>query len=270
MRLIFVYDTLAYSLGVGSALPILLPGAGRGAGTSAAAGGRGAIDAARRIALSWPRWAAASACLGWLPGGLIFPIVLALFSGPLPWAVAVHLVDPLHPLRPDRLDLLDAAGAVDQPAHSLPAVVARRGELLRDGGRGTSPSREGCGCCRSFPAPFPWPADLDHGGRPAAVQRRRIPLVPLPRDGLDRAGHGRLSTDAVCRGTAFANPGRPDRRSHGRVSFLPRRASEREGQIRNFSADSTVGRVTLRFPPVQDGDERAERFRHAVKKTPLL
>ena len=207
--------------GRGIALPILLPVYRAWRWHHAAAGGRGRDRrrAADRAVLAG--WAAALACLGWLPGGLIFPIVLALFSGPLPWPVAVHLVDPLHPLRPDRLDLLHAAGAVDQPAGDLPKVVATLPNFCATAAGRTSPRpAKAAAVAGSFRRHSPGRRHVDHGRRSATVHRRRVPLVPRPRHGLDRAGHGGLSTDAVRRGTAFANPGRPDRRPHGRVSFL--------------------------------------------------
>jgi hypothetical protein len=50
-------------------------------GLSRLDGGR--VDAARGQALRLPRWAVLLSCLGWLPGGLLFPLVLQLLSGPL-------------------------------------------------------------------------------------------------------------------------------------------------------------------------------------------
>jgi hypothetical protein len=42
-----------------------------------------AVTAARRRLLRLPRWAIALSCLGWLPGGLLFPLGLRLRTGPV-------------------------------------------------------------------------------------------------------------------------------------------------------------------------------------------
>ncbi len=52
---------------------------------------RAKIDSARRLAAAWPLVAAAMACLGWLPGGIIFPFCLKLVAGTLPTAQWAHL-----------------------------------------------------------------------------------------------------------------------------------------------------------------------------------
>jgi hypothetical protein len=44
---------------------------------------RSRVDAARRQALRLPGWAVVLSCLGWLPGGLLFPLALDVLSGPL-------------------------------------------------------------------------------------------------------------------------------------------------------------------------------------------
>jgi serine/threonine protein kinase len=41
------------------------------------------VDAIRRRTLTLPMWAVALSCLGWLPGGLLFPLGLAGFAGPV-------------------------------------------------------------------------------------------------------------------------------------------------------------------------------------------
>ncbi len=93
IRLILGYDTVAYALGISLGLRVLLPVYR----VWPAAHSRRPVDgeqirSARLAALSWPVWAAGLACLGWLPGGFIFPLGLAMFSGPLPWAVVAHLL----------------------------------------------------------------------------------------------------------------------------------------------------------------------------------
>jgi hypothetical protein len=41
------------------------------------------VSAARRRALSWPAWAVVLACVGWLPGGLLFPLGIHVLAGPV-------------------------------------------------------------------------------------------------------------------------------------------------------------------------------------------
>src|SRR5262249_9178243 len=41
------------------------------------------VSAARRRVLSWPAWAVVLACAGWLPGGLLFPLGIHVFAGPV-------------------------------------------------------------------------------------------------------------------------------------------------------------------------------------------
>ena len=62
--------------------------------------GTGPIDAAqvneaRRKALQLPEWGIALACLGWLPGGVIFPLALDLTAGPVPRACMGSSCSPL-------------------------------------------------------------------------------------------------------------------------------------------------------------------------------
>lgn len=46
----------------------------------------------RQRTLSLPGWCATLSCLGWLPGGLLFPLALEGLSGPLPPGVFVHFL----------------------------------------------------------------------------------------------------------------------------------------------------------------------------------
>jgi serine/threonine protein kinase len=48
--------------------------------------------AARRRALSWPRWVVGLSGLGWLPGGILFPTVVHLASAPVSGAVFGHFL----------------------------------------------------------------------------------------------------------------------------------------------------------------------------------
>ena len=91
-RIVFWYDLIGYCGGIALALRVVLPvarawplAAGR------LPGDREKIDAARRIAATWPLWAGGIACLCWMPGGVVFPLVLTIVSGSLALAAWVHL-----------------------------------------------------------------------------------------------------------------------------------------------------------------------------------
>src|SRR5439155_6625290 len=50
------------------------------------------VAAVRREILSLPVWAVALSCLGWLPGGIVFPLGIDLMAGPLEPAVYGHFL----------------------------------------------------------------------------------------------------------------------------------------------------------------------------------
>jgi hypothetical protein len=50
------------------------------------------VDEFRHNVLRWPLWAICLSCAGWLPGGLLFPLVLHTLAGPLPPAVFGHFL----------------------------------------------------------------------------------------------------------------------------------------------------------------------------------
>jgi hypothetical protein len=50
------------------------------------------LQAIRRRVTTFPLWLVAISCLGWLPGGILFPTVLHITSGPLPTDVFGHFV----------------------------------------------------------------------------------------------------------------------------------------------------------------------------------
>lgn len=50
------------------------------------------VDAARRNVLTWPQKVVALSCLGWLPGGLLFPVGIAVLSGPVGIDVFGHFL----------------------------------------------------------------------------------------------------------------------------------------------------------------------------------
>jgi hypothetical protein len=52
----------------------------------------GAVEAARRQALRLPVWAIVIPCLGWLPGGVLFPLALHLWTGPIGFDVFGHFL----------------------------------------------------------------------------------------------------------------------------------------------------------------------------------
>lgn len=47
---------------------------------------------ARRRMLTWPAWTVGLACAGWLPGGLVFPLGIHLFAGPVGAGVFGHFI----------------------------------------------------------------------------------------------------------------------------------------------------------------------------------
>jgi serine/threonine protein kinase len=50
------------------------------------------LHAVRRRLLSLPLWAVGLSCLGWLPGGLLFPLGLATFAGPVSYQTFSHFL----------------------------------------------------------------------------------------------------------------------------------------------------------------------------------
>jgi hypothetical protein len=50
------------------------------------------VAQARRRALRLPRWGLALSCLGWLPGGLLFPLGVSALAGRVNGAVYVHFL----------------------------------------------------------------------------------------------------------------------------------------------------------------------------------
>ena len=51
-----------------------------------------AVGRVRRGVLTWPRWMLTMSCLCWLPGGVLFPLGIYLWAGPLSPAVFGHFV----------------------------------------------------------------------------------------------------------------------------------------------------------------------------------
>lgn len=48
------------------------------------------VDAVRRATLRLPLWVLAAAAVGWLPGGVLFPAILAWLAPPIGWDVFLH------------------------------------------------------------------------------------------------------------------------------------------------------------------------------------
>ncbi len=92
-RIVAVYDTIGYVVGILLAIRILLPVV-RGWRQVAARlpEDRELIDRGRRIATTWPWWAGVIACICWVPGGIVFPTVLTLASESLALEHWVHLI----------------------------------------------------------------------------------------------------------------------------------------------------------------------------------
>jgi hypothetical protein len=92
-RIVAVYDTIGYVVGILLAVRILLPVV-RGWRQAAARlpEDRELIDHGRRIATTWPWWAGVIACICWVPGGIVFPTVLTIASKSLALEHWVHLI----------------------------------------------------------------------------------------------------------------------------------------------------------------------------------
>jgi serine/threonine protein kinase len=50
------------------------------------------VVAARGRILGWPLWMMAMSCVGWFPGGLLFPLGIHLLAGPVPLAIFAHFL----------------------------------------------------------------------------------------------------------------------------------------------------------------------------------
>ncbi|MGO9111518.1 MAG: hypothetical protein ACLP9L_20015, partial [Thermoguttaceae bacterium] len=87
------YDTIGYLVGMALGLWVVLPVARAWPLVGERLPGqRQQIDAARRIAATWPLWAGGIACLCWMPGGIVFPVVLSMTRGSLGLAEWAHLL----------------------------------------------------------------------------------------------------------------------------------------------------------------------------------
>jgi len=83
-QLVLLYNAVTYPLCLLMMAAVILPvrSAWRQLGRSERPDAA-AVAAARRRALRLPRWAIALSCLGWLPGGVLFPLGLRLRTGPV-------------------------------------------------------------------------------------------------------------------------------------------------------------------------------------------
>jgi serine/threonine protein kinase len=93
VRIVCIYDTVGYTVGILLALRILLPVVRVWRqSVDRLPSDRQQIDDARRIATAWPVWAGVIACICWVPGGIVFPTVLTIASKPLALEHWVHLI----------------------------------------------------------------------------------------------------------------------------------------------------------------------------------
>jgi hypothetical protein len=93
-RLVLGYNLVVYPVALGLLVSLIAPVARVWRRLSAAIPPSGAeVDAARRQALRLPLWAVALSALGWLPGGLLFPLGLGWLSpDPVSPAVFDHFL----------------------------------------------------------------------------------------------------------------------------------------------------------------------------------
>jgi hypothetical protein len=84
------YNLLIYPACLAGLIGLVVPAwrTWRDLGRGRTAGGQ--IVVVRRGVLRWPRWAVGLSCLGWLPGGLLFPLAIFLFAGPVGIEVFGH------------------------------------------------------------------------------------------------------------------------------------------------------------------------------------
>jgi serine/threonine protein kinase len=85
------YNLLIYPACLAGLIGLVVPAwrAWRDLGRGRIAGG-GQMAVVRRGVLRWPRAVVALSCLGWLPGGILFPLALACFAGPVGVEVFGH------------------------------------------------------------------------------------------------------------------------------------------------------------------------------------
>jgi eukaryotic-like serine/threonine-protein kinase len=82
--LVLGYNLLMYPACLAILVGLVVPGwkTNRALGRGQVVGGA-QMAAVRRGVLGWPLWAVAVSCLGWLPGGLLFPLAISFFAGPV-------------------------------------------------------------------------------------------------------------------------------------------------------------------------------------------
>lgn len=91
--LVFLYNGVIYPVCLGIALMVLWPlmrAAGRGAAWCNLETTQ--FDPLRKRSLSLGGWSVGLALLGWIPGGLFFPLALNLVAGPVGWHVFGHFL----------------------------------------------------------------------------------------------------------------------------------------------------------------------------------
>jgi len=92
VKFALAYNGIVYPLGLWLAFRVVWPVYLATSDTQSSPPVKSArIDAARRQSLNWPLWAAGIACLGWLPGAVLFPAGLATLAPPLSLRESLHL-----------------------------------------------------------------------------------------------------------------------------------------------------------------------------------
>ncbi len=90
-QLVLVYNLVAYpaclAVLIGLAVPAIRVWRQRSARRLP---DKAPLAAVRRRMLAWPAWTVGLSCVGWLPGGLLFPLVIHLRSGPVSPTVFGH------------------------------------------------------------------------------------------------------------------------------------------------------------------------------------
>ncbi len=92
-RLVLGYNLIAYPLCLGIIARLVIPvyrawqRLQRGEPLDPAAAER-----VRKRVLAWPLWVVAVSCLGWIPGGVLFPLGIHLLAGPLPMETFGHFL----------------------------------------------------------------------------------------------------------------------------------------------------------------------------------
>jgi hypothetical protein len=178
---------------------------------------------ARRRLLRWPTWAVAASCLGWLPGGLLFPAALSAVAGAVGGEVFVHFVVSFT---------LSGLIALTYSFFAVQFLVLRvfYGRLWADGQDFGAKARREVGCLGRRLRWFQFPAGmiplagavLMIGVGPATSGERAFRLLLTALIVLGMCGFGVTTVvqqllsqtlAVLTRADSFTGPVRPDRRA---------------------------------------------------------